>query len=89
LAKLAAGKKIRGVARLIDQLESCPAGQGYGRFVLGQLAYHHQRWDDAEAYLEAFVTRTASGHQAMAIALDGELRLARETLSAIARKRLS
>lgn len=86
LAKLAAGKRVRSVSRLIEQLEACPAGQGYGRFVLGQLAFHARRWRDAQAYLEAFVSRTEAGHRPMAIALEGELQVARQTLATIAER---
>lgn len=84
LAKCAAGRKIRNVRRLIDRLAGCPAGQGYGRFVLGHLAYHAQRFEDARRYLEAFVKRTRQGRRSMAIALEGEMRLAKKTLDAMA-----
>lgn len=87
LVRLAAGRKIRGAPRLIRQLDACPAGQGYGRLVLGLLAVHAEQWDRARQYLEAFVERTERGHRATAIALSGELDLARETLERV-RERL-
>lgn len=81
LAKCRAGRRVRGLKGLIERLESCPAGQGYGRFVLGQLAFQSARFAEARVYLEAFVQRTEKGRSAMAIALSGELKLARATLA--------
>ncbi len=81
LAKCGAGRQVRGLKGLIERLEDCPAGQGYGRFVLGQLAFQSARFAEARAYLEAFVQRTEKGRSAMAIALSGELKLARATLA--------
>ncbi len=87
LAKCAAGKRVRNVPRLIAELEQCPAGQGYGRFVLGHLSYHAERWTEARQYLEAFVKRTKQGRRAMAIALEGEIQMARKTLAALAARK--
>jgi tetratricopeptide (TPR) repeat protein len=83
LAKHHAGHKVRTIPQLIERLAGCPAGQGYGRFVLGQLAYCAERFDEARAYLSSFVDRTSRGHQATALALAGELDMARETLAAM------
>ncbi len=83
LAKLAAGIKVRGLAQLINRLAACPAGQGYGRFVLGLLAQRAERWDEARDYLESFVERTSRGHAAMAIALQGEVDMARAALASL------
>lgn len=85
LAKCRAGRKVRGLGALIDRLARCPAGQGYGRFVLGQLAFESARFGEARAYLEAFVERTTGGRRATAIALSGELAMARETLDELGR----
>jgi hypothetical protein len=68
---------------LIDRLVRCPAGQGYGRFVLGLLCTHAGRRAEAKAYLRAFVDRTAQAQPTMAIALEGELRRACELLARI------
>jgi tetratricopeptide (TPR) repeat protein len=81
LAKCHAGRTVRDLDAIIDRLEGCPAGQGYGRFVLGELAFQSERFDEARAYLEAFVTRTAKSRRAMRIALSGELEMARRTLA--------
>ncbi|HSN98702.1 MAG TPA: hypothetical protein VLS89_10475, partial [Candidatus Nanopelagicales bacterium] len=85
---LAVVKRERGLAvpelgELFEQLSQAPSGQGYGRFVLGHLAFHLQRWGEARRYLEAFVQRSTSGRPALAIALEGEVKKARETLSAL------
>ncbi len=84
LVKCHAGKRVRGLAGVIERLANCPAGQGYGRFVLGQLSYQQQRYEDARRYLRSFVKRTGRGREAMTIALNGELEMARATLAALA-----
>jgi hypothetical protein len=68
----------------IDELSKAPSGQGYGRFVLGHLAYAAGAWPAARRYLEAFVKRTETGRAAMSIALEPEVRMARATLTKIA-----
>lgn len=83
LAKLSAGRRVRGLAKLVDRLEDCPAGQGYGRFVLGHLAYARGHHAAATEYLQSFVERSA-GRDAMALALAAEVKMARATLRAIA-----
>ncbi len=80
LAKCRAGKKVRGLQAVIDRLASCPAGQGYGRFVLGQLAFENDRFEEARRYLEAFVKRTKAARKPMRMALSAELDMAQATL---------
>ncbi|WP_233561267.1 tetratricopeptide repeat protein [Sorangium cellulosum] len=80
------GRMVEGLGALIDRLSEVPAGQGYGRFVLGQMAYFDRRWDEAKKYLEAFVQRSTSGRAAVAIALGGEIEAARRTLAAMAKR---
>ena len=89
-------RRHRDLARLTEQQRSrvgrgddqpaVPAGQGYGRFVLGQMAYYGERWDEARRYLTAFVERSEGGRTALAIALDGEIALARKTLARLDEK---
>jgi tetratricopeptide (TPR) repeat protein len=83
LAKCHAGRRVRGLPNLMAQLAECPAGQGYGRFVLGQLAFESERFKEARRYLEAFVKRTSTGRRATKLALAGELAMARRTLEAL------
>jgi hypothetical protein len=83
LAKCRAGKRVSDIDGFIDRLAACPAGRGYGRFVLGQLAYENLRYDDARRYLAAFVERTDESQLPMKIALQGEVAMARDTLAAI------
>jgi hypothetical protein len=81
LVRVAAGDKVDGMQSTIDELASTPCGQGYGRFVLGHLAYAAGAWDAARRYLEAFVSRTEGARPALALALDGELKMSRATLA--------
>ncbi len=83
LAQIALGQPVEDLGELIDRLASVPSGNGYGRFVLGQLAFHARRWDDARLWLGAFVLRSTSGRPAMAIALRGEVEAARQMLGRI------
>jgi tetratricopeptide (TPR) repeat protein len=82
LARLAAGPgdDVPSLGELITKLEAVPAGTGYGRFVLGLLALHAGRDEDARRWLSAFVERSTSGRRALSIALRGEVELAREAL---------
>ena len=81
LVRIAAGEPPTDLQDTIDELASAPCGQGYGRFVLGHLAYAAGAWAAARRYLEAFVLRTEGGRPVMALALGPELALARSTLA--------
>ncbi len=87
LARCASGLAVDDLEELIEHLREVPAGQGYGRFVLGQMAFYGGRPRDARAFLESFVERTEKGRPALAIALDGELALAKRTLAQLQRAR--
>jgi tetratricopeptide (TPR) repeat protein len=89
LAQRAGGKSAEDLDAVIAHLEDAPAAQGYGRFVLGHLFYYAGRPDDARRHLEAFIRRTTGGRPAMAIALEGEVTRARETLAEIDRRSLA
>jgi tetratricopeptide (TPR) repeat protein len=80
LARIAGGEPVEDLQETIDDLARAPCGQGYGRFVLGHLAYASGEWDAARRYLGAFVKRADGGRPAMAVALEPELRMARATL---------
>jgi tetratricopeptide (TPR) repeat protein len=84
LALLASGRAVASIEDIIAALEDSACGQGYGRFVLGQLAYAIGDHQGARRYLEAFVRRTSQARATLGIALEGELKLARETLARMA-----
>ncbi len=81
LAKLAAGESVPNLRDITAELAEAPCGQGYGRFVLGHLAFASGEWAAAKRYLESFVERTSGLRPALGISLEGELRMARATLS--------
>ncbi len=80
LAHLAAGDAAADLTALRQRLSEAPCGQGYGQFVLGELAYHEGESVLAQTYLRRFVQRSTSGRIALAVALDGEIRRARMLL---------
>ncbi len=84
LAKIAGGESVEDLQETIDALASAPCGQGYGRFVLGHLAYAAGEWSAARRYLEAFLKRTSSSRPALEIALEAEVRMTRATLAKMA-----
>jgi tetratricopeptide (TPR) repeat protein len=86
LAHLATGEPVSDLQATIDDLAAAPAGQGYGRFVLGHLAYATGAWRPARRYLEAFVRRVESGRAPVRIALEAETAMARATLSKMSAK---
>lgn len=81
LARIANGETVRDLQATINQLAEAPCGQGYGRFVLGHLAYAAGEWVAARRYLEAFVKRAEAGRPALALSLAGEVRMAKATLA--------
>jgi len=81
LVRIAAGERVEGLQSTIDELASAPCGQGYGRFVLGHLAYASGAWDTARRYLEAFLRRTQGARPAIELALAGEIEMTRATLA--------
>jgi tetratricopeptide (TPR) repeat protein len=83
LAKRAAGERVRTLGPLRERLEDAPCGQGYGQFVLGELAFHQGDFAAARRYLEGFVKRTSGGRVALAVALRAEIRQARRLLRAM------
>jgi tetratricopeptide (TPR) repeat protein len=83
VVQCASGKQVSDLSFLMERLAEAPAGQGYGRFVLGQMAFYDQRFEEARRYLEAFVRRSSSGRIALAIALGGEIAVAKQTLASI------
>ena len=83
LVECAMGRSVTGLRGLREDLEAVPAGQGYGRFVLGHLAYYDGDHVEAKRHLEAFVQRSEGGRAVVAIALAAEIAFARRTLLAL------
>ncbi len=81
LARIASGEPSPHLRETLDELAEAPCGQGYGRFVLGHLAFAAGEWDEARRYLEAFLKRSGAGRPSLVIALRGELEMARSTLA--------
>lgn len=81
LARIAGGEEVDDLQDTIDELAESACGQGYGRFVLGHLAYAAGEWAVAKRYLDAFVKRTGTSRPALGIALEGEVRMTRATLA--------
>lgn len=86
LVRLAAGESVDDLQQTIDRLVAAPCGRGYGRFVLGHLAYASGHWDAAERFLRAFVDRNEAAGPARILALRGEIEMARATLQKIAKR---
>jgi tetratricopeptide (TPR) repeat protein len=87
LARHALGESMSDVESLREALSDAPCGQGYGQFVLGELAFVQGDYAAAHRYLSAFVNRTTTGRVALAVALDGEIRRARRLLRLLRGKR--
>lgn len=62
-------------------LEAAPCGQGYGRFVLGELAHRQGDWVAARLFLEEFIERADGGRVALRVGLSAELGRARSLLA--------
>jgi tetratricopeptide (TPR) repeat protein len=88
LARLACGEPAGDdLQELRKRLSEAPCGQGYGQFVLGELAALTNDRVSAIQYLERFVARTSTGRVALAVALEGELSRARKLLRRLKRGR--
>jgi tetratricopeptide (TPR) repeat protein len=85
LVRIAAGDTVENLQETIDALSQAPCGQGYGRFVLGHLAYAAGQWTLASRYLDAFVRRCEHGRAGLSAALAPEVRMARATLAKMAK----
>ncbi len=82
-ARCAAGEQVDDLDECIERLAAVPAGQGYGRFVLGLLAFYDHRYDDAREYFETFVARMTRGRPTTSIALGGEIAHARRMMASM------
>lgn len=80
LARKAAGDTVRNLAALRDRLIEAPCSQGYGQFVLGELAYQLGDRAASRRHLEAFLQRSTSGRVALAVTLSAEIQHATRLL---------
>jgi tetratricopeptide (TPR) repeat protein len=87
LARRAAGEAVSGLSTIRERLEEAPCGQGYGRFVIGAIAFEEQNDVMAERYLTHFIERTTGGRVALEVALSGEVAYARRLLRRIRARR--
>lgn len=88
LAALAAGQNVEDLEGVRDALDDAPCGQGYGKFVLGELAFYLGDLEEAHACLGSFVKRTSGGRVALQVALERELEKARTLLGRLAEARV-
>ena len=85
LVRIAAGERVADLQSMIDDLAQAPCGRGYGRFVLGHLAYAAGEWEAARRFLEAFVRGTQIHANAqIGTSLAGEIAMTRATLAKMA-----
>jgi tetratricopeptide (TPR) repeat protein len=83
LARLAQGRKIaaRSLGEVRQALEAASCGQGYGRYVLGELAQRQGDLAAAHGFLQEFIERSDTGRVALRVGLSAELARARQLLS--------
>jgi tetratricopeptide (TPR) repeat protein len=86
LARHAAGESGTELASHRERLADAPCGQGYGQFVLGELAFQTGDFAAARHYLRLFIKRTTSGRVALEVALSGEIAHSRRLLRAMRTK---
>jgi tetratricopeptide (TPR) repeat protein len=80
LVRLAANEHVENLQETIDALVGARP-RGYEQFLLGHLAYASGAWPAARRYLGEFVRRVGAGSPLVALALGGELSMARATLA--------
>jgi tetratricopeptide (TPR) repeat protein len=85
LVRIAAGEQVEDLQVMIDELAAAPCGRGYGRFVLGHLAYAAGERAAARRFLAAFVRGAETAERPeLQTALAGELAMTRATLAKMA-----
>jgi len=82
-SQLGTAKGLPNLLEARQALEEAPCGQGYGRFVLGELAHRQGDWDAAREYLEEFIARVDEGRVALRVGLGAELERARSLLASM------
>lgn len=79
--KLERGAAVRDLQGILTELGDSRSREGYGRFLLGMIAYHMGDWRQASVHLRAFLNRHAAAEEAQALTLREELRRARMALA--------
>jgi tetratricopeptide (TPR) repeat protein len=82
-SQLPGSKQLVSLADARQALEEAPCGQGYGRFVLGELCHRQGDWAAAREYLEEFIGRVDEGRVALRVGLGAELERARSLLASL------
>jgi tetratricopeptide (TPR) repeat protein len=85
LARLAGGMPVGDLRPFRNCLIEAPCGQGYGQFVLGELAFHDGDHEAARKHLNRFLQRSTSGRVALKVALAAEILRARKLLEQLER----
>lgn len=81
--RLDAGRPTRNIRRALDTLRASPNAEGYGRYLLGMIAYLMGDEREASVHLRAFLRRNATAGVAKELTLREELRRARLALATI------
>lgn len=81
--QLGSTKPLASLAEARQALEDAPCGQGYGRFVLGELSHRLGDWAAARTYLDEFILRVDEGRVALRVGLGAELERARALLATL------
>ncbi len=85
LVRIAAGERVADLQSMIEELSKAPCGRGYGRFVLGHLAYAAGEWGPARRFLEAFVRGAQTNpNVTVGTSLAGEIAMTNATLAKMA-----
>ena len=82
LVRIATGERVADLQSMIDELSRAPCGRGYGRFVLGHLAYAAGEFGPARRFLEAFIRGTQTHPNTLiGTSLAGEIAMTNATLA--------
>lgn len=81
--RLDAELPTRAEAATVEALRASASREGYGRFLLGMIAYHQGETDEARRELGAFLARNDVTEPARTLTLREELRRARVALARI------
>lgn len=81
LVEVSRGNEVEELSDIVGALLDVPAREGYGRFVLGHLAYAASDARAATRYLKAFVDHVSGSDGPTRARLAGELAMTRATLA--------